>query len=269
MSQRDYIHEALLQRAKEILTAPRIAPADPERLASAPWIVAHLPEGEFSLAPFIDHTLLKQDATEQAVRTLCDEALRYSFASVCVSPSYVPLSAEFLRDSNVKVCTVIGFPLGATTRAAKVFEAENAIANGAQEIDMVINVGALKSGNLSLVDEELRHVAASARGADILLKVIIETCLLTDEEKIIACLLAQHAGAKFVKTSTGFSTGGATASDIRLMRSTVGINIGVKASGGIRNRDQAVEMLVNGANRIGTSAGVAIVTGASVTAKGY
>lgn len=220
------------------------------------------------LAALIDHTLLKPDATEKDVRKLCEEAKQYGFASVCVNPSWVPLCAELLAGTPVKVCTVIGFPLGATTPTAKAIETRDAIANGANEIDMVINVGALKSGNDELVRQDIEGVVQAAHGKA-MVKVILETALLSREEKIKACLLAKMAGADFVKTSTGFSSGGATVEDIALMRATVGPEMGVKASGGIRDRATAEAMVAAGATRIGASASVAIATGQKPAGKGY
>lgn len=211
---------------------------------------------------YIDHTLLKQDATKEQILKLVEEAKYYEFASVCVNPTWVSLAARELSESVVKVCTVIGFPLGANTPATKAFETKDAIANGADEVDMVINVGALKSGDLDLVETDIRAVVEAANGT--LVKVIIETCLLTDEEKIVACQLAQKAGADFVKTSTGFSTGGATVADVALMRQTVGPDMGVKASGGARSLADAQAFVEAGATRIGTSSGVAIVEGQAV-----
>lgn len=211
---------------------------------------------------YIDHTLLKQDATKEQILKLVEEAKYYEFASVCVNPTWVSLAAKELAESVVKVCTVIGFPLGANTPAVKAFETKDAIANGADEIDMVINVGALKSGDVDLVETDIRAVVEAANGT--LVKVIIETCLLTDEEKIVACQLAQKAGADFVKTSTGFSTGGATVTDVALMRQTVGPDMGVKASGGARSLADAQAFVEAGATRIGTSSGVAIVEGQAV-----
>ncbi|MCQ2802585.1 MAG: deoxyribose-phosphate aldolase [Bacilli bacterium] len=205
----------------------------------------------------IDHTLLKQDATPEQIVKLCDEAKQYDFMSVCVNPSYVPLAAECLKGSNVKVCTVIGFPLGMNLTRTKVDEAILCIKQGAEEIDMVINVGMLKAGHADYVKEEiklLKEVAGSK-----VLKVIIETCLLTDEEKVLACTLAKEAGADFVKTSTGFSTGGATVHDVKLMRETVGPNMGVKASGGVRTHEDLLAMVEAGATRIGTSNGTKII----------
>ncbi len=212
------------------------------------------------LAKYIDHTLLKADATKDKIEKLCEEAKEYGFASVCVNPAWVPLAAELLKGSEVKVCTVIGFPLGATTPEVKRFETENAIQNGAEEVDMVINIGALKSGDDELVKKDIQAVVEAAKGKA-LVKVIIETCLLTEEEKVKACKLSVEAGADYVKTSTGFSTGGATVEDIKLMRETVGPELGVKASGGVRTREDALAMIEAGATRIGASSGIAIVKG--------
>lgn len=214
-----------------------------------------------SLARMIDHTLLKPEATKQQIEQLCAEARQFQFASVCVNPCYVKLCAQLLRDTKVKVCTVIGFPLGATSTEAKVAEAEQALKDGARELDMVINVGMLKSGMDAYVEQDIRAVARTAHRAGALLKVILETGLLTDEEKVKACVLAKRAGADFVKTSTGFSKGGATAGDIRLMRKVVGRELGVKASGGVRTQEQARELIESGADRIGASASVKIVLG--------
>ncbi|MGE5633012.1 MAG: deoxyribose-phosphate aldolase [Caulobacteraceae bacterium] len=210
------------------------------------------------LARYIDHTILKPDAKESDVIKLCREALEYKFASVCVNPFNVKLAYSLLQGTEVKVCTVVGFPLGATTKEAKAFEAAQAIEGGATEVDMVINVGALKSGKLDVVEEDIRTVAAACKDKA-LLKVIIETCLLSNEEKVTACNLSQKAGADFVKTSTGFSTGGATVEDIALMRKTVGPEMGVKASGGIRTLETALQMIEAGATRIGASASVGII----------
>ncbi|MBI5882476.1 MAG: deoxyribose-phosphate aldolase [Elusimicrobia bacterium] len=219
------------------------------------------------VARMVDHTLLKANATQEEVAKLCSEARTYCFASVCVNPSYVSLASQLLRGSGVKVCTVIGFPLGSTTSTVKAVEARDAIANGADEIDMVINVGALKSGNDAAVYEDIRAVREATRGR--VLKVILETALLSKEEKVRACLLSKKAAADFVKTSTGFSTGGATVDDVRLMRETVGPAMGVKASGGIRDAKIAQAMIEAGATRLGTSASVAIVTGEAGGGKGY
>lgn len=211
-----------------------------------------------SIAAYIDHTLLKQDATVQQIDRLCAEAAEYHFASVCVNPWYVPRCVKNLEGSGVKVCTVVGFPLGATTLETKVFETLQAVKSGAKEIDMVINVCAMKSGNTKAIEQEIQALAAAVEGAAIL-KVIIEACLLTDEEKVLACQIAKRAGADYVKTSTGFSTGGATVSDVALMRKTVGPEMGVKAAGGIRDYATAKAMIEAGASRIGASAGIAIV----------
>ncbi|MBM7607035.1 deoxyribose-phosphate aldolase [Lysinibacillus composti] len=210
-------------------------------------------------ASMIDHTLLKADATRNQIEKLCSEASEFEFASVCVNPTWVKYSAELLKDSKVKVCTVIGFPLGASTSEVKAFETKNAIENGAEEIDMVINIGALKNQEFDLVRDDIKQVVDAANGT--LVKVIIETCLLSDEEKVKACELSVESGADFVKTSTGFSTGGATAQDVALMRKTVGPTVGVKASGGVRNLQDMQKMIEAGATRIGASSGVAIING--------
>ena len=201
----------------------------------------------------IDHTVLKPETQEEAVIKLCKEALEFNFASVCVNPTFVELCAGLLKGSEVKVCTVIGFPLGANTKEVKGFEALDAVNKGAEEIDMVINIGALKDKKYDYVYEEIKYIKECCKGR--LLKVIIETCLLTDEEKVKACELSVKAGADYVKTSTGFSTGGATVSDIALMRKTVGPDLGVKASGGVRSYEDMVNMVEAGATRIGTSSG--------------
>lgn len=210
------------------------------------------------LASMIDHTILKPEAGKEQVETICREAREYGFASVCVNSSYVPLCAELLRDTEVKVCTVIGFPLGAMSTAAKAAEARQAILDGAEELDMVIHIGMLKDGNNEYVEQDIHSVVEEARGKAAV-KVIIETCLLSEEEKVRACMLAKKAGADYVKTSTGFSTGGATAEDIALMKNTVGKDMKVKASGGIRTREKAEKMRKAGADRIGTSSGIRIV----------
>ncbi len=211
-----------------------------------------------NIAGMIDHTLLKADATKEQIEKLCLEAREYQFASVCVNPVWVKEAVQALNGSSVKVCTVIGFPLGATTSETKVFEAKNAIENGATEVDMVINIGALKNDDLVTVEEDIHAVVHAAKGKAIT-KVIIETCLLTEKQKVSACQLAVKAGAEFVKTSTGFSTGGATVEDVALMRSTVGPEIGVKASGGIRSLTDMEKMIEAGASRVGASAGVQIM----------
>ncbi len=205
----------------------------------------------------IDHTLLKQDATPEQIIKLCEEAKQFDFMSVCVNPAYVPLAAQCLEGSDVKVCTVIGFPLGMNLTKTKIEEAALAIKEGADEIDMVINVGMLKAGHDQYVEEEIRELKAVAGSR--VLKVIIETCLLTDEEKVRACIASKNAGADFVKTSTGFSTGGATAHDVALMRKTVGPDMGVKASGGVRTHEDLLAMVEAGATRIGTSNGTKII----------
>lgn len=210
------------------------------------------------IAKYIDHTILKPEATIEDVKKLCREAKEYNFASVCVNGCHAKLVSDELAGSNVKTCVVVGFPLGAMTKKAKAFETAEAIENGANEIDMVINIGALKEKNYELFKEDIEAVVDAAKGKAIV-KVIIETCLLTDEEKVKACEIAKEAKADFVKTSTGFSNGGATKEDIALMRKTVGDNIGVKASGGIRDYKTAMEMIDAGASRIGASAGIAIV----------
>lgn len=211
---------------------------------------------------YIDHTLLKADSRQEQIDQLLDEAIRYKFASVCVNPTWISYCSEKLQSSPVKVCTVVGFPLGATLSSVKVFETKEAIANGADEIDMVINIGAAKDGNWQLVEDDVRAVVDAS--GDKLVKVIIEACLLTDEEKVKACEASVRAGADFVKTSTGFSTGGATIADVTLMRQTVGPDIGVKAAGGARSLADAQAFVEAGATRIGTSSGVAIVEGETV-----
>lgn len=212
-----------------------------------------------SMAQMIDHTNLKPDATIDQITALCLEAKKYHFKSVCVNSCWVRLCAELLRGSGVKVCSVVGFPLGAMIPEAKAAEAEMAIENGATEIDMVINIGALKSKDYRMVAKDILGVVQTAHSHDVLVKVIIETCLLTNDEKKIACLIAKALEADFVKTSTGFSTGGATIEDVRLMRQTVGDEVGVKASGGIRTKADAEKMVNAGANRIGASAGIKII----------
>ena len=211
------------------------------------------------LNKYIDHTLLKPDASQEQIATLIEEAKKYDFASVCVNPTWVNFATQALKATDVKVCTVIGFPLGANTPELKAFETSDAIQNGANEVDMVINIGALKSRNFDLVERDIRAVVEAAKGT--LVKVIIETCLLTDDEKVKACQIAQKAGADFVKTSTGFSTGGATVADVALMRKTVGPDMGVKASGGARSYEDALAFIKAGATRIGASSGVAIMEG--------
>ena len=214
-----------------------------------------------SVARLVDHTLLKPDATPDQIAQLCYEARKYEFASVCVNPSHVKLCAELLRGSPVKVCTVIGFPLGASSPKVKAFETETALRDGATEIDMVINVGALKGKDYDLVAQDINGVVRMAHSAGALVKVIIETALLEEEEKVTACLLSKEAGADYVKTSTGFSGGGATVDDVALMRRVIGPEMGVKASGGVGSYADAKSMIKAGATRLGASAGVKIVQG--------
>ena len=214
-----------------------------------------------AMAKYIDHTLLKPDADLAAIKKVCDEAKQYQFASVCCNTGYVAYVAEQLKGSGVTPCVVVGFPLGACTTETKVFETMDAISKGAREVDMVINVGAIKSKNWDLVLGDIKAVADATHKGGALLKVILETCLLTDDEKVKACQLSKQAGADFVKTSTGFSTGGATVEDVKLMREAVGPTMGVKASGGVKTYDDAVAMIKAGATRLGTSSGAAIVSG--------
>ena len=213
-----------------------------------------------NIASYIDHTVLAADATRERIEKLCAEAKQWHFASVCVNTCWTAFCADQLKGSGVNVCSVVGFPLGAMSTRAKAFEAKAAVDDGADEIDMVINIGWLKDGRDDLVENDIREVKSAC--GDKHLKVIIETCLLTEEEKVRACKLSVKAGADFVKTSTGFSTGGAKAEDVALMRKTVGLEIGVKASGGIRTYEDAKKMIDAGANRLGCSAGIAIVTSA-------
>lgn len=224
--------------------------------------LGHVPADQ-AVGSMIDHTLLKPDATQDQIAQLCYEARKYNFAAVCVNPTHVKLCAQLLKDSPVKVCTVIGFPLGATPPEVKAYEAQEAINDGASEIDMVINVGALKSKDYDLVERDIATVVRTAHANNAIVKVIIEAVLLTDREKIIACELSKQAAADFVKTSTGFGAGGATVEDVALMRRVVGPQMGVKAAGGVRNYDDARRLIEAGATRIGASAGVAIVQEAS------
>ncbi|MFQ5615961.1 MAG: deoxyribose-phosphate aldolase [Anaerolineales bacterium] len=225
---------------------------------------------EQKAAALIDHTLLKPDATPDQIAQLCYEARKYGFASVCVNPTHVELCASLLKNAPVKVCTVIGFPLGATAPDVKAFETQKALNDGATEIDMVINIGALKSKDYDLVAQDIRGVVQTAHARGALVKVILETTLLTREEKIAACLLSKEAGADFVKTSTGFGGGGATVEDVTLMRRVIGPEMGIKASGGVRTFDDTRKMVEAGATRIGASAGVKIVSGSgSPAGKGY
>lgn len=235
----------------------QVVEAGAERLSST---IGTIPQN-MDLAKMIDHTLLKPDATPEQIAQLCFEARKYGFASVCINPTWVELCAKLLEGSTVKVCTVIGFPLGAAAPEVKVFETQNAIDHGASEIDMVINIGALKARDLDQVAKDIRGVVTAAHARGAIVKVIIEAVLLTDEEKTIACLLSKEAGADFVKTSTGFASGGATVHDVALMRKTVGPQMGVKAAGGVRTFEDAEKMVEAGATRIGASAGVKILQG--------
>jgi deoxyribose-phosphate aldolase len=241
-----------------------LAEAGASRVAAT---VGYCPASD-GLASLIDHTLLKPDASRQEVEQLCREAAQFCFASVCVNPNWVPLCREMLRGSGVKVCTVVGFPLGAHMPDVKAYETRRAVEQGAEEIDMVINIGALRSKDYALVEQDIRGVVQAA-GRDTVVKVILETSLLSREEKIMACSLAKAAGADFVKTSTGFAGGGATVEDVSLMRETVGPEIGVKASGGIRTQEDAQAMVAAGATRIGASAGVKIVRGEGGGSRAY
>lgn len=239
-----------------------IGGAEKSKYASAGVFNEILPNGIDinNLAATCDHTVLKPETTKKTIEKFCREAMEWGFASVCVNPTHVKYAASLLKGSKVKVCTVIGFPLGATTSFVKAAETRDAIANGAQEIDMVINIGALKDGDYDLVSKDIKAVVDATAGQGIV-KVIIETCLLTDQEKIKVCLLAKSAGADFVKTSTGMSTGGATVEDIALMRKTVGPDMGVKASTGVNDRELALGFIRAGATRLGTSKGIIIQTG--------
>lgn len=230
-----------------------------EQYVSPDRLVEIVTEDATPIAHLIDHTLLKPDTTVQQITQLCQEALQYHFASVCINPIHVKHAFEQLKDSYVKVCTVVGFPLGAIPPEDKIGETEQAIEEGATEIDMVINIGALKEGNDGLLERDIAGVVKAAHSRGVLCKVIIEAALLTDEEKTRVCQIAKKVGADFVKTSTGFSSGGATVADIILMRQTVGPNMGVKAAGGIKTLADAKRMIAAGANRIGSSASVQIV----------
>jgi deoxyribose-phosphate aldolase len=239
--------------------AGNVVNAGAERISST---VGMIPQ-DLNLAKMIDHTLLKPDATQEQIAQLCFEARKHGFASVCINPTWVELCAKLLEGSSVRVCTVIGFPLGATSPEVKAFETQVALGHGATEIDMVINVGALKARDLELVAKDIRGVVTAAHAGGAIVKVIIEAILLTDEEKTIACLLSKEAGADYVKTSTGFASGGATVHDVALMRRVVGPEMGVKAAGGVRTYEDAENMIKAGATRIGASAGVKIIQGPS------
>jgi deoxyribose-phosphate aldolase len=249
--------ETQLSRRNYVDRVQPVVKAGADRVASTLGIVP----ADGSLSHLIDHTLLKPDATHDEIAQLCYEARKHGFASVCVNPSHVKLCADLLKGSDVLTCTVVGFPLGATSTEAKTFEAQKAVRDGAKEVDMVINVGALKSRDYELVEHDIASVATAVHAGGAILKVIIEAALLTDDEKVAASQLAKVAGADFVKTSTGFGPGGATAEDVALMRRVVGPKIGVKASGGIRTRADVQKMVEAGATRIGASASVKIVEG--------
>ncbi|HXG85426.1 MAG TPA: deoxyribose-phosphate aldolase [Pyrinomonadaceae bacterium] len=246
---------------------PSFCDMDVQRIVDAGAARINVVMGETATAgdwaSLIDHTLLKPEASQSDIKKLCDEAAQYGFASVCVNPAWVKKASEFLRGTNVPVCTVIGFPLGATISDVKAYETRRAIFNGAREVDMVINVGALKSGDDCAVEDDIRSVVEAAHENGVLCKVIIETALLSDEEKVRACLASKNAGADFVKTSTGFAKGGATVADIALMRRVVGKDLGVKASGGVKGIEDAKAMVEAGATRIGASVGVKIAQEAS------
>lgn len=263
----EQITDLVLSKIGDDAYCPTFCRADVERIVDAGASRIGIVLGETATAhdwaSLIDHTLLKPEATESDIKKLCNEAIQFGFASVCVNPSWVKKASEFLSGSNVPVCTVIGFPLGATLADVKSYEARRAIFNGAREVDMVINIGALKSGDDCTVEDDIRAVADAAHENGVLLKVIIETALLTDDEKVRACLASKNAGADFVKTSTGFAKGGATADDVALMRRTVGHALGVKASGGVKGIEDARAMFEAGATRIGASVGVKIAQEAS------
>jgi deoxyribose-phosphate aldolase len=268
-------YEKLVEQITDLVLAkidgdaycPSFCRADVERIVDAGASRIGIILGETATAhdwaSLIDHTLLKPEASESDIKKLCNEAIQFGFASVCVNPTWVKKASEFLRGSSVPVCTVIGFPLGATLPDVKAYEARRAIFNGAREVDMVINIGALKSGDDCAVEADIRAVREAAHENGVLLKVIIETALLSDEEKVRACLASKNAGADFVKTSTGFAKGGATADDVSLMRRTVGSSLGVKASGGVKGIEDARAMFEAGATRIGASVGVKIAQEAS------
>ena len=258
MDQKDLIEKItkeVMQRLNEKQGNKGLDQANPNLQSSASGM------SPLELAAYIDHTLLKPEAVESQFEQLCDEAVKYKFKSVCVNSSWVPFVAKKLRGTGIIVCSVIGFPLGGMDTRSKAFEARNAIGNGATELDMVINVGALKSGNLKLVEEDIRAIKRACRSTT-LLKVILETGLLTDAEKILACEISKKAGADFVKTSTGFSGSGATVQDIELMRRVVGPKMGVKASGGIRTFEQAIALINAGATRLGCGSSLEVISGA-------
>ena len=263
----EQITDLVLAKIGDDSSCPTFCRADVERIVDAGANRIGIVLGETATAhdwaSLIDHTLLKPEASETDIRKLCSEAAEFGFASVCVNPSWVKRASEYLKGTGVPVCTVIGFPLGATLADVKAYEARRAIFDGAREVDMVINIGALKSGDDCAVEDDIRAVTEAAHENGILCKVIIETALLTDDEKVRACLASKNAGADFVKTSTGFSKGGATVHDVALMRRTVGSSLGVKASGGVKGIDDARAMFEAGATRIGASVGVKIAQEAS------
>jgi deoxyribose-phosphate aldolase len=258
----EQITDMVMAKMSAEVSYPTFCRADVERVVDAGAERIGIVLGETATAhdwaSLIDHTLLKPEATIGDIKKLCDEAAQFGFASVCVNPGWVKQAAEFLQGTGVPVCTVIGFPLGATLPDVKAYEARRSIFNGAREVDMVINIGALKSGDDCTVEDDIRAVAQAAHESHVLCKVIIETALLSDNEKVRACIAAKNAGADFVKTSTGFAKGGATANDVALMRQTVGKGLGVKASGGVKGIDDARAMFEAGATRIGASVGVKI-----------
>lgn len=263
----DQITDLVLAKLGGEDSCPSFCEADVQRIVDAGASRIGVVLGETATAhdwaSLIDHTLLKPEASEADIKKLCDEAAQFGFASVCVNPAWVKKAAGFLTGTGVPVCTVIGFPLGATLPDVKAYEARRAIFDGAREVDMVINVGALRSGDDCDVEEDIRAVVEAAHENGVLCKVIIETALLSDEEKVRACLASKNAGADFVKTSTGFSKGGATVHDVALMRRTVGSALGVKASGGVKGIEDARKMFEAGATRIGASVGVKIAQEAS------
>ena len=263
----EQITDLVLSRLDGDGSCPTFCRADVERIVDAGaeriGIVLGSTATAHDWASLIDHTLLKPEASESDIRKLCDEAAQFGFASVCVNPFWVKRASDFLRGTSVPVCTVIGFPLGATLPDVKAYEARRAIFNGAREVDMVINIGALKSGDDCTVEDDIRAVVEAAHENGVLCKVIIETALLTDEEKIRACVASKNANADFVKTSTGFAKGGATVEDVALMRRVVGADLGVKASGGVKGIEDARAMFEAGATRIGASVGVKIAQEAS------
>jgi deoxyribose-phosphate aldolase len=263
----DQITDMVLAKLNGEEYCPTFCHADVQRIVDAGAERIGIVLGETATAhdwaSLIDHTLLKPEASEADIRKLCEEAAQFGFASVCVNPAWVKKASAFLKGSGVPVCTVIGFPLGATLPDVKAFEARRAIFNGATEVDMVINIGALKSGDDCAVEDDIRAVVEAAHENHVLCKVIIETALLTDDEKVRACIASKNAGADFVKTSTGFAKGGATANDVALMRHTVGKALGVKASGGVKGIEDARAMFEAGATRIGASVGVKIAQEAS------